>query len=70
MTVIDEVRDLVKRISPNCICDDCVAEKLELSVRQHANRKTRELAASSGFDRSKRDCSNCGGWKLSISVTR
>ncbi|NIZ63095.1 hypothetical protein DL239_19195 [Sedimentitalea sp. CY04] len=70
MTVIDDVIDLVKRISPECICDDCLAEKLELSVRQHANHKTRELEASSGFERSKRACSVCGGWKLSISATR
>jgi SpoU rRNA methylase family enzyme len=66
MTVLDTVRDLVEAVSPSCICDDCIAQKLELSVRQHANHKTRELAEFSGFSRAKQRCSFCGGEKLSI----
>jgi len=51
MTVIDDVRALVDRLAPAPICDDCVADRLGLSVRQHANHKTRELAGSNGFKR-------------------
>ncbi|HJP68615.1 MAG TPA: hypothetical protein VJ846_06910 [Sphingomicrobium sp.] len=51
MSVLDEVRKLVTRLSPEAICDDCTAEKLNLSVRQHANHKTRELAGEGGFER-------------------
>lgn len=67
MTVLDDVRALITRLSPSPICDDCVAEKLNLSVRQHANHKTRELAGSNGFERRRDICSLCFGEKL---VTR
>jgi hypothetical protein len=41
----DEVRVLVERLSPDEICDDCISERLELSVRQQAS----ELVRSRGF---------------------
>ena len=37
-----------QRLAPDPICDDCITEKLGLSVRQHANHKTRELAFLAG----------------------
>lgn len=67
MTVLDDVRALITRLSPSPICDDCIAEKLGLSVRQHANHKTRELAGSGGFERRRDTCSICTAEKL---VTR
>ena len=67
MTVLAKVRALVTRLSPEPICDDCVAEKLEFAVRQNANRKARELAGSDGFERRKGQCGICGLEKL---VTR
>lgn len=66
MTVIDDVRALIDRLSPEPICDDCIADRLKLSVRQHANHKTRELAGSNGFERRKDICSMCFGEKLVI----
>ncbi|MES1974280.1 MAG: hypothetical protein V4472_17620 [Pseudomonadota bacterium] len=66
MTVYDDVRALIVRLAPEPICDDCVAELLGLSVRQHANHKTRELAGSNGFERRKDICSMCFGEKLVI----
>ena len=66
MTVLDDVRALIVRISPQAICDDCIAEKLHLSVRQHANHKSRELAGSGGFERRKDLCGFCGANKLVI----
>ena len=66
MTVLDDVRALVTRLSPEPVCDDCIAERLDLSVRQHANHKTRELAGSGGFERRKDPCSLCGTEKLVI----
>ena len=35
MTVKDEVAELVRRMAPFGVCDDCIADKLGLSVRQH-----------------------------------
>jgi hypothetical protein len=66
MTVIDDVRALIDRLSPEPICDDCIADRLKLSVRQHASHKTRELAGSNGFERRKDICSMCFGEKLVI----
>ena len=66
MTVLDDVRDLVIRRSPQAICDDCIASELRLSVRQHANTKTRELARVQKFDRRKDICRVCGARKIVI----
>jgi len=66
MTVLDQVRGLIERLSPDPICDDCISERLGLSVRQHANHKTRELAGTRGFERRKDVCAICGGTKLVI----
>ena len=66
MTVLDDVRRLIERLSPEPVCDDCIAERLDLSVRQHANHKTRELAGSDGFERRKDVCTLCGATKLVI----
>jgi len=63
MTVLDQVRDFIIRRSPLPTCDDCIADRLALSVRQHANHKTRELAKLRGFDRRKDVCSLCGETK-------
>ena len=66
MTILNQVERLVLRLAPEAVCDDCIAERLGLSVRQHANHKTRELAGSNGFVRSKQVCSLCGATKLVI----
>ncbi len=65
-TVLDRVRALIERLVPEPVCDDCITEKLDLSVRQHANHKTRELAGSHGFERRKARCVLCGAEKLAI----
>ena len=69
MTVLDDVRRFVARLAPDPVCDDCIAERLDLSVRQHANHKTRELAGSGGFERRKGPCSLCAAEKLVIRRT-
>lgn len=66
MTALDRVRGLIERLSPEPICDDCITERLGLSVRQHANHKTRELAGTQGFERRKDACSLCGQDKIVI----
>ena len=69
MTVLNQVRALVSRLSPEGICDDCITERLDLSMRQHANHKTRELAGANGFERRGDACSICGIEKLVIRQT-
>jgi len=70
VTVMDQVRKFVQRLSGEAVCDDCVAERLSLSIRQHANHKTRELADGYLFVRSKGPCSLCGANKLVIRSQR
>ena len=65
-TVLEQVSALIERLSPAPICDDCIAKTLGLSVRQHANHKTRELAGTNGYERRKDACSLCGETKLVI----
>jgi len=69
MTVLDQVRRLIERLSPEPICDDCISDKLSLTVRQHANHKTRELAGTRGFERRKDACVICASTKLVIRKT-
>lgn len=66
MTVLDDVRRLLLSRRPDAICDDCIADRLRLTPRQHANHKTRELAAKGGFDRRIDRCSLCGKDKTVI----
>ena len=66
MSVLDQVRAFVTRLSAAPVCDDCVADRLSLGARQHANQKTRELAGSDGFERRRDFCSVCYGDKLVI----
>ena len=66
MTVLDDVRDLITRRNGDAICDDCIADRLKLSVRQHANRKTNILKNEAGFIRRKDRCPVCDGDKLVI----
>lgn len=47
MTVRSRVAGVVERIKPGAICDSCLAEALDLSERDWANRANRHLWASS-----------------------
>ncbi len=66
MSTIDAVRNLIDRLSPAPICDDCIAEKLGIQ-RGHANGRVRELTGANGFERRRDLCAICSGEKL---VTR
>jgi hypothetical protein len=66
MTVLDEVAKFISRLAPEAVCDDCIADRLKLTVRRHANHKTRELAGVDGFERRKAECGPCGSAKLVI----
>lgn len=64
--VLERVRKLIERLSPAAVCDDCITDRLGLSVRQHANHKTRELAGAHGFERKLAACALCGTTKKVI----
>lgn len=66
MSVLEKAENYISRIAPAAICDDCLALKLKITPRQHANHKSRELAKSMRFDRRKGECSVCASSKLVI----
>jgi hypothetical protein len=70
MTVLADVREFIIKMSPQPYCDDCIADALRLSVRQHANHKTRELSATFGFSRRVDVCTACKNTKKVISYVR
>ncbi|HAE01241.1 MAG TPA: hypothetical protein DCL95_10150 [Rhodospirillaceae bacterium] len=59
MTVLEQVREYLIHKSPEPVCDDCITKALGLSIRQHANHKTRELSKTRQFDRRKDVCTIC-----------
>ncbi|RYY28428.1 MAG: hypothetical protein EOP62_04340 [Sphingomonadales bacterium] len=59
-TVLDMVRGFVERLSPQPVCDNCIAERLRLSDTSLANKKVRGLAGNGGFEREQSICSLCG----------
>ena len=59
MTVEEDVHNYLTKIAPKAVCDDCLTRRLPLSVRQHANHKTRELANEPGFRRGDGHCDFC-----------
>jgi hypothetical protein len=49
MSVLEQVHDFIVARPREPICDKCIAERLGLSVPNHANHKTRELAKTNLF---------------------
>ncbi len=66
MTILQDIEKLVARLAPEPVCDDCITQRLGLSVLHHADVQTRELLGTNGFVRSKDECSLCGETKLVI----
>ncbi len=59
MTVLDDVYAFIVGNAPKGHCDDCIANALNLTVRQHANHKTRALAKDKSFIRQIGECAYC-----------
>ena len=63
----DQIRRMIERLAPKPICDDCIADRLELADWQGVTQASRELAGQDGFERARDRCTICGLSKL---VTR
>lgn len=66
MAALDKVRALIGRLSPEPICDDCIAERLSLSATSQGNRTSRQLAGTDGFERRIDICAFCDRHKTVI----
>lgn len=63
----DRVASFIARLSPEPVCDRCIAERLQLANPQTANLQAREVSGSQGFERRRDICSLCFNERL---VTR
>lgn len=63
MKIEDAVRRLIERLSPEPVCDECVAEKLDSDAHQDVAATTAELAGAQGFERAMSACALCGETK-------
>lgn len=66
MTIAKQIEALIRRLDGVAICDDCITDRLNLSVRSQANVVTREIGGSGGFQREKNACGLCGATKTVI----
>ena len=65
-TIAGQIERLIARLDGAAICDDCITERLDLSVRSQANVVTHELGGQRGYERSKDDCTLCTRTKIVI----
>jgi len=65
-TVLARVRALISELAPKPVCDDCISIKLDLSLRQHANAMSRQLAVDDSFKREIGVCWLCKSCKKVI----
>lgn len=66
MTIAGQIERLIESLEGAAICDDCVTDRLNLSVRSQANVVTRGLGHHEAFDREKASCGHCGSVKTVI----
>ncbi len=62
-TITGQIERLIEAFGGSSICDDCITDRLGLSVRSQANVVTRELGKEDGYDRGKARCQLCGAAK-------
>ena len=57
--MIDRVEALIRRLAPAAICDQCIADRLNLAARHQVTHRTRELAGLASFECATGPCSLC-----------
>lgn len=68
-TIAGQIEALIQRLDGVSVCDNCITDRLNLSVPGQANVVTRALGGERGYERRKDDCSLCGTTKLVICRT-
>jgi recombinational DNA repair protein (RecF pathway) len=61
--MFEKVKNMIARLSPNGICDDCLANGVKLEKRADARAFSRQLLGTGGFERRKDQCCMCGSTK-------
>lgn len=65
-TIAGQIAALIRRMDGVALCDDCITDRLDLSVRSQANVVTRSISGTDGFERLKSPCGLCGSTKTVI----
>ena len=58
--ISERVNAFLTQEAPRAFCDDCIAQRLQLSRRQQAHRVTSALGTTTNFLREDGACSICG----------
>lgn len=59
MIPFDGIRAFIQRLSPQSVCDECIAERLGIDLALVA-KHTIEVAGTAGFKRRTDECALCG----------
>lgn len=65
-TIAGQIQRLVEDLGGVPICDDCITDRLDLSVRSQANAVTRVIGKEGVFTRAKCRCGSCTREKVAI----
>ena len=68
MTIAGQIEQLIESLEGAATCDDCITDRLNLSVRSQANAVTRDLGDDKRFDHGKAPCGLCGSTKTVIAI--
>ncbi|HVH48783.1 MAG TPA: hypothetical protein VM760_02745 [Sphingomicrobium sp.] len=65
MTIAGQIEQLIESLKGAAICNDCITDRLNQSVRSQANAVTRGLGDDDRFGRGKASCGLCGSpWTI------
>lgn len=64
--IASQIERLIARLDGAAICDDCIADRLDLAARSPVDVVTRELGGQRGYERSKDDCTLCARTQIVI----
>jgi hypothetical protein len=65
-TIAKEIERLIVRLDGASVCDDCIADRLDLPARNQVYVVTRALGGQRGFERQNDPCVLCGASKTVI----
>src|SRR3546814_10391507 len=63
MTIAGQIEQLIESLEGAATCDDCITDRLNLSVRSQANAVTRDLGDDKRLERGKAPCGLGGSTK-------
>lgn len=66
MTLLDDLRSFITRLSPEPVCDDCITQRLGHADPEQVAQATRELSGNGGFERRRDAWGLCGVEKLVV----